>query len=162
MICDPDSAARTPAADHMTDDTDCDDADPFNHPGGEEVCDEQDNNCDGEIDEGTLTTFYADTDGDDWGDLSVTTEPADNPPATPISPATATPTTPPSTLVHPVCDGIEDCDGTIDNGVLSTFYGDADNDVLEMLPWSSRPAPCRVDTAQRQRLRRHRRRQPRH
>lgn len=129
---DPDSAAFacTPAADQVTDDTDCDDADPFNHPGGEEVCDEQDNNCDGEIDEGTLTTFYADTDGDDWGDLSVTTEACRQPAGYTDQPGDCDPG---DATIHPgaseVCDGIDqDCDGTIDNGVLSTFYGDADND----------------------------------
>jgi len=45
---------------------DCDDGEPTVNPGAVEVCDEQDNNCDGDTDEGVLVTFYADGDGDGW------------------------------------------------------------------------------------------------
>ncbi|MBK7735036.1 MAG: putative metal-binding motif-containing protein [Chitinophagaceae bacterium] len=37
---------------------------PAINPGATEVCDGLDNNCDGQIDEGVKTTFYADADGD--------------------------------------------------------------------------------------------------
>ena len=47
---------------------DCNDNDPAINPGATEVCDGVDNNCDGQIDEGVKTTFYADTDGDGFGD----------------------------------------------------------------------------------------------
>ena len=33
-----------------------------------ETCDGFDNNCDGNADEGVTTTYYADTDGDTYGD----------------------------------------------------------------------------------------------
>jgi len=46
---------------------DCDDNDPLNFPSNTEVCDGQDNNCDGAVDEGLLQTFYLDQDNDGYG-----------------------------------------------------------------------------------------------
>lgn len=54
---------------------DCDDRNADTHPGAEEICDNRDNDCDEEIDEGVaLTTFYADADGDGYGDSATTEE----------------------------------------------------------------------------------------
>ena len=55
--------------DGVTADTDCDDLDPAIFPGADELCDERDNDCDGEIDEDAINpaTFYADKDGDGYG-----------------------------------------------------------------------------------------------
>ncbi len=49
---------------------DCDDDDPAVNPDAEEACDGVDNDCDGEIDEGFADsrTWYADGDGDGYGD----------------------------------------------------------------------------------------------
>ncbi|MFH1467174.1 MAG: MopE-related protein, partial [Pseudomonadota bacterium] len=54
---------------------DCDDADPGVHPGATEVCDGVDQDCDGEPDEGVgdSAPWYADTDGDGFGDPAVAT-----------------------------------------------------------------------------------------
>ncbi|MCA2977357.1 MAG: putative metal-binding motif-containing protein, partial [Myxococcaceae bacterium] len=46
---------------------DCDDADPARFPGAPEVCDGRDNDCDQQIDEGTVTTWFVDGDGDGYG-----------------------------------------------------------------------------------------------
>jgi len=117
-------------SDFVSDATDCDDTEPQDHPGAEEVCDERDNNCDGAVDEGTTTTFYADLDGDGWGDLTAVIEGCIVPPgyaeqAGDCDPAVDT--------IYPgapeVCDGIDqDCDGVPDNGVLIDFYADTDAD----------------------------------
>lgn len=48
---------------------DCDDTDSSVNPDAAEVCDDIDNNCDGNVDEGFLqATYYADTDNDGFGD----------------------------------------------------------------------------------------------
>ena len=53
---------------------DCDDNDPNVNPDSQEICDNLDNNCNGEIDEGLSQTYYADTDGDGYGDPAITIE----------------------------------------------------------------------------------------
>ena len=109
---------------------DCNDSDPTVHPGAPEVCNLKDDNCDGTIDEGVKSTFYADVDGDGYGDASSSTAACSAPAgtvadATDCDDATAT--------VHPgateACNGIDDdCDTLIDEGVQTTFYRDADGD----------------------------------
>ena len=53
---------------------DCDDLDDAVHPAAEEICNEIDDDCDGDIDDDdsstVLTTWYADSDGDGYGDVS--------------------------------------------------------------------------------------------
>ena len=47
---------------------DCDDSRASVNPNATEVCDGLDNDCDGDIDEGVTSTFYADVDNDGYGD----------------------------------------------------------------------------------------------
>ncbi|MFK7985602.1 MAG: putative metal-binding motif-containing protein [Sandaracinaceae bacterium] len=51
---------------------DCDDARASVHPGESEACDTLDNDCDGDIDEDALSTYYRDVDMDGAGDDSTT------------------------------------------------------------------------------------------
>ncbi len=56
---------------HSAASTDCDDDDPAVNPGAAEACNGMDDDCDGEIDEGWVAeaeTWYADADGDGYGD----------------------------------------------------------------------------------------------
>jgi len=58
--------------DGYPDDHDCDDSDPTRNPGAPEVCDGIDQDCDGLVDENAtdLLQFFADRDGDGFGDAS--------------------------------------------------------------------------------------------
>ena len=61
--------------DGFTEDMDCNDNDARINPNAEEVCDQIDNDCDGEIDGASATgqtTWYADVDGDSFGDAANT------------------------------------------------------------------------------------------
>jgi hypothetical protein len=107
----------------------CDDATFEVNPDATEVCDGVDNNCDAKVDEGTLITFYQDTDKDSYGsDVSklacsapagYTTGNGDCDDARPgVNPDASE-----------VCnDRDDDCDGVIDQGVQQKFYKDADAD----------------------------------
>ena len=68
--------------DHVGNAGDCDDTDAAVHPDATELCDSADNDCDGLIDEDDaddVTTWFADTDADGYGDASSTTEACDRP-----------------------------------------------------------------------------------
>ena len=115
---------------YVSDSTDCDDTDSAIHPGATEVCDSEDNDCDGDVDEGLTTTYYADSDGDSYGDLGSTTDDCSAPSGY-VSDSTDCDDT--DSAIHPgateVCDSVDnDCDGSIDEGVTITFYADADGD----------------------------------
>ncbi len=117
-------------AGYVSDATDCNDADASVNPGATEVCNGVDDNCDGNIDEGVQTTYYADADGDGYGDAGSTTMACSAPEG---YVADATDCNDADASVNPgaaeVCNGVDDnCDGNIDEGVLVTFYADADGD----------------------------------
>ena len=119
-------------AGYVADATDCNDADGAVNPSAPEVCNGIDDNCNGNIDEGVQTTFYADADGDGYGDVASTTL-ACSVPAGYV--ADATDCNDANASINPgaaeVCNGIDDnCDGNIDEGVLVTFYADADSDTF--------------------------------
>lgn len=94
-----------------------------------EICNGIDDDCDGSIDEGLLTTYYLDADGDGYGS-STSTQAC----SAPVGYVSITGDCNDSNnAVHPgateTCNSIDDdCDGSIDEGLLTTYYLDADGD----------------------------------
>ncbi|MBI4653724.1 MAG: putative metal-binding motif-containing protein, partial [Nitrospirae bacterium] len=84
---------------------DCDDNDPKVYPGALEICDNKDNNCDGQVDEGLST----DSDGDGHYTLDSCKKPKDDC-------NDNDPTVYPGALEICDCNKDNNCDGKIDEG----------------------------------------------
>ena len=115
---------------YATSSGDCDEEDALIHPGAEEVCDGADNDCSGGVDEGLLTTVYADSDGDGYGLTLVSMESCGVPDGYAALSGDCDES---DGSIHPgaeeVCDGADnDCSGGVDEGLLTTVYGDPDGD----------------------------------
>ena len=120
----------------LADATDCNDGDSTINPSAVEVCDYIDNDCDAVVDpddSADASTWYADADGDGYGDMG-STDVACYEPAGFVADATdcddsASGVNPAATEV---CDGIDnDCDAVVDpddSADASTWYADADGD----------------------------------
>lgn len=104
---------------HVDRSDDCDDDNDQTHPGAAETCDGADNDCQGGADDGlTLETWYADADGDGFGDPATTTlwceQPADYSDNDHDCDDAERTTNPDGT---DVCDGVDnDCDGDEPDG----------------------------------------------
>ena len=69
-----DLIACSPPIGYSDNSDDCNDSCAECFPGNTEVCDEKDNNCDGQVDEGVTNTYFLDSDGDGFGDPSSSTQ----------------------------------------------------------------------------------------
>jgi len=113
-------------------DGDCDDSDPEIQPDAIEVCDGVDNDCDGVVDDGVLTTYYVDADVDGFGSLAMTMDACEAPSGYVLDSSDCDDSL---AMVHPgadeYCDNLDnDCDGSIDEGAVdaSLWYVDIDGD----------------------------------
>jgi hypothetical protein len=115
---------------YVTNSSDCDDTRATSKPGGTEVCNGYDDDCDSSIDENVKTTYYRDVDGDTYGTTSPTTQACSAPAG---YSANNTDCNDAVNTTHPnateTCNSVDDdCDTQVDEGVTSTFYRDQDGD----------------------------------
>lgn len=108
-------------------DTDCDDANVDVFPGRPENCDGVDNDCNGQVDEGAPgRIFFADADGDGFGNPLVTVEACFLPPGYVFNNRDCDDG---NISIHPgapeLCDGRDnDCNGIVDDAALITIHAD--------------------------------------
>jgi hypothetical protein len=130
------TAACSQPDDHVADATDCDDSDAAVNPAATELCNGVDDDCDGGVDEDDAldaATWYADVDGDGYGDPASSTRACAQPEGH-ISDATDCDDG--ETAINPgaseQCNSVDDdCDGTVDEDDASdalAWYADADAD----------------------------------
>ena len=124
------TVAVTQPAGFVSDNTDCNDNNANVNPGATEVCDGLDNNCNGQIDEGVTTTYYADNDGDGFGNTNETTQACSAPSGFVINNTDCNDN---NANINPnateICDGLDNnCNGQTDEGVSTTYYADTDGD----------------------------------
>ena len=155
-IADPRNACLEPSG-YVADNTDCDDDNIAINPGADELCSTTgvDDNCDGTADEDTAAdagTWYADTDGDGYGDASSSSAACIEPSGAVADDTDCDDT---SSLSYPgadeLCDGVDnDCDSTTSEAGVATFFdtSGAPTDYSSTLTGtSSAPASATLATA---------------
>ncbi len=121
---------------YLSDDSDCDDSQAGTHPGATEYCNGVDDDCDGDTDEDSAVdagTWYADADGDSYGDPGAPSAACSAPSG---SVGDASDCDDSDADINPgaleLCNGVDDdCDGSTDEDSAvdaGTWYLDADGD----------------------------------
>ena len=120
---DPDQPLRTQSqpSGYVADNTDCDDADYSSHPGGSEVCDGADNDCNGTIDDAPLDgqVWYSDNDNDTWGDPASPIVACEHPSGTVDNTLDCDDTNPREPIIADAVSGNSSGSGTASDPVLS-------------------------------------------
>jgi hypothetical protein len=135
--CDPATPDDDLDGDGHNQDVDCDDADATVNPDATEVCNDVDDDCNGDVDDAVGDLWYADTDGDGFGDPATETQECDGADGT-VADATDCDDTDGAVFpdANEVCDGadndcddlVDDADPDLDASTATTFYADADGD----------------------------------
>ena len=110
---------------------DCDDRNAEIHPLATELCDGIDQDCDGEVDDGLISAWYLDADGDGYGDPTQSVEGCEDPGSGYVDNDFDCDDSDPlaNDLGLDDCDGRDnDCDGLVDESPEVLWYLDADGD----------------------------------
>jgi hypothetical protein len=117
---------------YASEDGDCDDAVASTNPGAAEVCDDIDNDCNGSVDDDATdaATYYSDRDQDGYGDPATGKASCEQPTGTVDNDGDCNDK---EELAWDgateVCDEVDNnCDGSVDEGLTSTYYLDSDED----------------------------------
>ena len=118
------------ASGYVAEGGDCDDFALAVNPDATEICDEIDQNCDGNVDEGVLNDYFTDADGDGYGDDDTIVQGCTTPDGATSEGGDCDDD---NAVIYPTaveyCDELDnDCDGDVDEGALGTWYVDADGD----------------------------------
>ncbi len=126
-------SACAPVSGKVTNNGDCDDGDVDAHPGAAERCNQKDDNCDGQVDNGTvMQSYYPDLDSDGYGAAGSTAQVSCAPVAGKVT--NDRDCNDNNANVKPgaaeLCNGIDDdCDNTPDDGLTFLgYYPDLDSD----------------------------------
>src|SRR5688572_19507057 len=131
---DPDASVTgcTMPAGYVTNNSDCNDIDETIYSGAPELCDDKDNNCNGQTDEGaTIVIYYRDADGDGYGNAGISTNSCTKPPGYVTNNTDCSDN---DETIYPgapeLCDGKDNnCNDQTDEGAANTtYYRDADGD----------------------------------
>ncbi|MBM75336.1 MAG: hypothetical protein CMK59_08035 [Proteobacteria bacterium] len=130
--------------DGFTSEEDCDDNNVLINPNADEVCDDLDNNCDTEIDNNPVDapTWYADTDGDGFGDPNNSVNSCDVPEGYTADDSDCNDT---NNAIYPEAEELidledNDCDGYTDETSCPTATEYTDAASLQSAVWSQ-PGP---------------------
>lgn len=136
----------------VSNNADCNDASVFINPLTPEICNGIDDNCNLQIDEGVLTTYFPDFDGDGFGNTNLFVQACTAPPGFVTFGGDCNDTT---IFVGPampeLCNQLDDnCNSQIDEGVTQTFFADLDGDtfgdVNNFISSCTQPAGYTTDT----------------
>ena len=114
----------------VSDSSDCDDANSAVNPGATEICDQLDNNCNVQIDEGVLVLFFEDADNDFYGSATSSVSACTAPLGFVTNSSDCDDS---NSAINPLateaCNGVDDnCNAQIDEGTLLIFFEDSDVD----------------------------------